>query len=78
MCFNNIIKYINRRKKEQEKDPGHWDVFKLIRDAVKIPVIANGDIFNYDDMEKIKKMSSKYIQLFNIYIRIFITVYILL
>jgi len=50
---------IHRRKKEQEKDPGHWDVFKLIRDAVKIPVIANGDIFCYEDMEKIKKMSSK-------------------
>ncbi|OUM56222.1 hypothetical protein PIROE2DRAFT_49838, partial [Piromyces sp. E2] len=47
-----------RRKKELEKDPGHWDVFKLIRDAVKIPVIANGDIFNYEDMEKIKKMSN--------------------
>jgi len=47
-----------RRKKEQEKDPGHWDVFKLIRDAVKIPVIANGDIFCYEDMEKIKKMSN--------------------
>jgi len=47
-----------RRKKESEKVPGHWDVFKLIRDAVKIPVIANGDIFCYDDMEKIKKMSN--------------------
>ncbi|ORX44974.1 FMN-linked oxidoreductase [Piromyces finnis] len=47
-----------RRKKELEKDPGHWDVFKLIRDAVKIPVIANGDIFNYNDMEKIKKISN--------------------
>jgi len=47
-----------RRKKEQEKDPGHWDVFKLIREAVKIPVIANGDIFNYEDMEKIRKMSN--------------------
>ncbi|ORX84435.1 FMN-linked oxidoreductase [Anaeromyces robustus] len=28
------------------------------RDAVKIPVIANGDIFCYDDMEKIKKISN--------------------
>lgn len=42
-----------RFAKQMYKGSSDWDVIKEARSMVKIPIIANGDIFNYDDGFKI-------------------------
>lgn len=39
---------------------GHadWDFIQQVKDAVKLPVIANGDIINFDDVDSALKKSS--------------------
>lgn len=46
-----------RTRDERPTDAGHWDVFKAIVDAVSIPVIANGDIYEYEDIARIKEVA---------------------
>ncbi|KAG9061789.1 hypothetical protein KI688_006940 [Linnemannia hyalina] len=46
-----------RYRDERPREPGHWDRFKEIVDAVSIPVIANGDIKEYADMARIRELS---------------------
>lgn len=46
-------RYIPQRPRE----PAHIDLAKHVVDAVNIPVIVNGDIFKYDDIEKVKNMT---------------------
>ncbi|KAG0277100.1 tRNA-dihydrouridine(20) synthase [NAD(P)+]-like [Linnemannia exigua] len=46
-----------RYRDERPREPGHWDRFKEIVDAVSIPVIANGDIREYADMARIRELS---------------------
>jgi len=48
-----------RYRDERPREPGHWDRFKEIVDAVSIPVIANGDIMEYAHMAKIREISGK-------------------
>lgn len=48
-----------RYRDERPREPGHWDRFKEIVDAVSIPVIANGDIKEYADMARIRELSGK-------------------
>ncbi|KAI9089574.1 hypothetical protein DFS34DRAFT_585524 [Phlyctochytrium arcticum] len=43
---------------ERPQDPGHWDIFEHIAQAVTIPVIANGDIFSLEDILKLQKVSN--------------------
>ncbi|WP_372366590.1 tRNA dihydrouridine synthase [Candidatus Uabimicrobium sp. HlEnr_7] len=38
-----------RTKKEGYKPPAHWDWIRKIKEAVNIPVVANGDIWNIED-----------------------------
>lgn len=33
--------------------PVDYDAIKLVKDSVKIPVIANGDVWNMDDVNRI-------------------------
>jgi len=42
---------------DRPKDKAHWDLLKEIIDLkpVNIPIIANGDIFEYEDIQKIKE-----------------------
>ncbi|KAK9767041.1 tRNA-dihydrouridine synthase 2 [Basidiobolus ranarum] len=47
-----------RTKDERPKEPGHWDYFTDIVKAVDIPVIANGDIFKYEDIARVKEMTN--------------------
>lgn len=47
-----------RTKIQQYDPPAHWHYFALIQNAVKIPVIANGDIFSREDVCAIQKIYS--------------------
>ncbi|KAG9324122.1 hypothetical protein KVV02_003368 [Mortierella alpina] len=46
-----------RYRDERPREPGHWDRFKEIVDAVSIPVIANGDVMKYSDMARVRELS---------------------
>ena len=46
-----------RTKEEGYKPPVHWHWIAKIKDAVHIPVIANGDIFNLDDAKRCMEIS---------------------
>ncbi|CAG8477677.1 11303_t:CDS:10 [Diversispora eburnea] len=47
-----------RTRDERPKDPGHWDIFKDIVENTSIPIIANGDVFQRSDIDKLKEMSN--------------------
>jgi len=42
---------------DRPKVKAHMELLPQVQSAVSIPIIANGDIFEYDDIEKIKKIS---------------------
>ena len=44
-----------RTRKEMYMGHSHWDEIKKVVDAVKIPVIANGDVVTYRDFLQIKQ-----------------------
>lgn len=44
-------RYIPQRPRE----PAHWKLIKNVVEAVDCPVIANGDVFCYEDFERIRK-----------------------
>jgi tRNA-dihydrouridine synthase 2 len=45
-----------RTVSERPKDKGHWEIFKPISDALQdIPLIANGDIYSWSDIEKVRQ-----------------------
>jgi len=44
-----------RTRKQFYKGEADWDIIKEVSDSVKIPVIANGDIFSAEDAEAILK-----------------------
>ena len=46
-----------RTKIEGYEPPAHWEWVRKIRDAVNIPVTANGDVFNLQDYLDIKTVS---------------------
>ncbi|WP_076409107.1 tRNA dihydrouridine(16) synthase DusC [Shewanella sp. UCD-KL12] len=46
-----------RTKEEGYRPPAHWEYIHQIRDAISIPVIANGEIWSLDDYLKCKKVS---------------------
>ncbi|WP_416192748.1 tRNA dihydrouridine synthase [Neisseria sp. CCUG12390] len=46
-----------RTKVEGYEPPAHWDWVRKIRDAVDIPVTANGDVFTLQDYLAIKEVS---------------------
>ncbi|KAF9536050.1 tRNA-dihydrouridine(20) synthase [NAD(P)+]-like, partial [Lunasporangiospora selenospora] len=46
-----------RTRDERPRNPGHWDRFKEIVETVKIPVIANGDVFEFEHLQKLKELS---------------------
>ncbi|KAJ1562367.1 tRNA-dihydrouridine(20) synthase [NAD(P)+]-like, partial [Cladochytrium tenue] len=43
-----------RTRQERPQNPGHWDIFEPVARALQIPLIANGDIFDLDDVRKLK------------------------
>jgi len=46
-----------RYRDERPRDPGHWDRFKEIVEAVSIPVIANGDVKEYSKIAKVRELT---------------------
>lgn len=46
-----------RTKEEGYKPPVHWHWIAKIKDAINIPVIANGDIFNLEDARRCMEIS---------------------
>lgn len=46
-----------RTKEEGYKPPAHWHWIKKIKDSIDIPVIANGDIFSFDDAQRCMEIS---------------------
>lgn len=46
-----------RTKIEGYRPPAHWHWIKKIKDAIDIPVIANGDIFSFEDAQRCIEIS---------------------
>jgi len=46
-----------RYRDERPREKGHWDRFKEIVEAVSIPVIANGDVWDYEHLASLKELS---------------------
>jgi len=47
-----------RTKSEGYRPPAHWDWISKIKEKIKIPVIANGEIWSLDDYNKCKTLSN--------------------
>ncbi|OAE27139.1 hypothetical protein AXG93_4666s1090 [Marchantia polymorpha subsp. ruderalis] len=43
-----------RRVADRPRDPAQWDGIAEVVSALSIPVIANGDVFEYEDFQRIK------------------------
>ncbi|KAG2567638.1 hypothetical protein PVAP13_7NG338900 [Panicum virgatum] len=43
-----------RKIKDRPRDPAKWDEIADVVSALSIPVIANGDVFEYEDFKRIK------------------------
>ena len=43
-----------RRIADRPRDPAKWNEIADVVAALSIPVIANGDVFGYDDFQRIK------------------------
>ena len=44
---------VHGRTKEQRNDPVNYEAIKLVKENVTVPVIANGDICDIDDMSRV-------------------------
>lgn len=47
-----------RTKMEAYKPPAHWEYIAMMKDAVQLPVWANGDIWSVEDFKKCKEVST--------------------
>ncbi|GLJ30164.1 hypothetical protein SUGI_0596690 [Cryptomeria japonica] len=43
-----------RKVEDRPRDPAQWDVIAQVVSALSIPVIANGNVFSYEDFQKIR------------------------
>ena len=46
-----------RTKLEGYKPPAHWEWIARIREAVDIPVVANGEVWNWEDYQRCREVS---------------------
>jgi tRNA-dihydrouridine synthase C len=46
-----------RTKMDGYKPPAHWEWIERIRDAVAVPVIANGEVWTLEDYQRIRELS---------------------
>ena len=44
-----------RRKSQRSSEPANFDAIKMVKDAVSIPVVANGDAFSLEDAYRLAK-----------------------
>jgi tRNA-dihydrouridine synthase 2 len=47
-------RYIDQRPEKK----AHMDLLPIVKSAVSIPMIANGDVFKYEDIEKVKQITT--------------------
>lgn len=43
-----------RKVPDRPRDPAKWNEIADVVSALSIPVIANGDVFEYNDIQRIK------------------------
>jgi len=48
---------VHGRTKDQKSEPVDLDAIKLIKESVRVPVIANGDICSLDDVERVHRIT---------------------
>ena len=56
ICEDNGVDYVilhGRTREQQYSGSANWDDIKKLKEALNIPVIANGDVFSVDDFIKI-------------------------
>lgn len=46
-----------RKVADRPRDPANWSEIATVVDALSIPVIANGDVFEYQDFERIRAVT---------------------
>ncbi|XP_030496992.2 uncharacterized protein LOC115712773 [Cannabis sativa] len=46
-----------RKVADRPRDPAKWDEIADVVSSVSIPIIANGDVFEYDDFQRIKTVT---------------------
>lgn len=46
-----------RTKEDKQSDPARWELLRPVVDAVQIPVVANGDLYTREDVERMRAMS---------------------
>ncbi|KAI8899582.1 hypothetical protein BC833DRAFT_647756 [Globomyces pollinis-pini] len=50
---------------ERPRQPAHWDVFEKLASIVEsIPIIANGDLFSLEDIDRLKETHGKHVSSF--------------
>ncbi|XP_058010370.1 uncharacterized protein LOC131183793 isoform X1 [Hevea brasiliensis] len=45
---------VNIRAADRPRDPARWSEIAVVVSALSVPVIANGDVFDYGDFERIE------------------------
>lgn len=53
-CWKNC-----RRVADRSRDPANWSEIATVVDALSIPVIANGDVFEHDDFQRIRTVTGR-------------------
>ncbi len=48
-----------RKVADRPRDPAQWDGIAEVVSALSIPVIANGDVFEYSDFQRIKDATGR-------------------
>lgn len=46
-----------RTKAQGYKPPAHWEAIARVRDTIKLPVVANGEIWNAEDYRRCRELS---------------------
>lgn len=61
-CIGNVYYYLItcRKVADRPRDPAKWSEIADVVASVSIPVIANGDVFEYDDFRRIKVATGNY------------------
>ena len=55
MCGVSAIAVHSRIREERPVQPAHWDAFALLKDAVNVPVLHNGDMFTRKQIDMFKE-----------------------